>query len=69
MVRSWGRSGRIGGHQGAAGPREHQYHPDLHQRGAGADGEGGGEVVRGESGLQGKKQDLISAGGDPWGCL
>jgi len=39
------RRGRTGGHQGPAGPREHQYHPDLYQRRAGADGKGGGEVV------------------------
>ena len=40
------RRGGTGGHQGAAGSREHRHHPDLHQRGAGTDGEGRGEVVR-----------------------
>jgi hypothetical protein len=39
------RRGRAGGHQGAARPREHQHHADLHQRRPGADGAGGGEVV------------------------
>jgi len=36
-----------GGHQGPAGPREHRHDPDLHQRRPGADGAGGGTVVRG----------------------
>ena len=39
------RRGGTGGHQGPAGPREHRHHPDLHQRRAGKDGEGGGKVV------------------------
>ena len=33
------------------GPRERRCHPDLHQRRAGADGAGGGEVVRQSRGV------------------
>jgi len=39
------RRGRTGGHQSPAGPREHRHDADLHERGAGKNGESGGKVM------------------------